>query len=101
MLPKVKKCVVCGRMIAMEETTDYYRYIRLKYCPSCAKNIHRMQNANRMSLKRHEARTRIKLCGEINTELVTENDLLRAQLIRLREENRKLREATDTKNRRN
>lgn len=78
-----KRCEQCGQIIAREETTDYYAYIRLKYCRPCAADVHRRQNAAYMRRLRAQRREAHKLTAEQNVLLKTENELLRQAIQRL------------------
>ena len=35
-MQEVKHCKRCGCVIALEADSDYYSYIRIKYCDPCA-----------------------------------------------------------------
>ena len=77
MMPPVKYCQQCGRLIAKEQECDFYAYIALKYCRSCAADVHRQQIADSMRRARAAARERRNL-EQIRTEQTTaENKLLR------------------------
>lgn len=78
MMPPVKYCAQCGCLIAREESTDFYAYIRLKYCRSCAADIHRRQIADSMRRARAAARERRKLEQRRTNQTTEENELLRA-----------------------
>lgn len=77
-----KQCTVCGAAI---ETDDWYAFIRTKYCRSCAKEMHRLQNAERMRELRRKTREANALTRELCKTQQREIDLLRAELIRQRE----------------
>lgn len=89
MLPKVKFCRQCGCEIAREEECDFYRFIALKYCPGCAADVERRNNANRMYRLRKEAREHRELEKIQAAQTSKENQLLRQlvteQAARLRE----------------
>lgn len=76
----VKRCAQCGAVIAQETTTDYYRYIRLKYCPPCAEDVHRRQKAAYMRRLRAQRKEQHRLEHEQNELLRTENELLRQRI---------------------
>ena len=86
----VKRCAQCGAIIAREESTDYYAYIRLKYCKPCAQDVHRRQNAAYMRRLRAQRREAHKLTAEQNELLKQENELLRQSIRRLMHENSSL-----------
>jgi ribosome-binding protein aMBF1 (putative translation factor) len=77
----VKYCQQCGKLIAYEESTDFYAYIRLKYCRSCAADVHRRQIAESMRKARAAARERRELEKLITEQTTKENELLR-ELVR-------------------
>lgn len=81
----VKRCVLCGAVIAYECTADWYAYIRMKYCNQCREQVKRTQTARRMRkfrernrLANRERKTQLDL-------LKQENELLRRRVARLRE----------------
>ena len=89
-----KSCQRCGRRIS---TDDWYSYIRTKYCPSCAADVHREQKANyakelRRKTREQNALTR-QLCKEQQQELETLRQLLAAQRDRNRVLSAELEEA--------
>ena len=73
----VKYCQQCGALFAKEEECDYYRYIRVKYCRSCAAAVHRMQIAASMRKARAAARERRELERQQQQLTAKENELLR------------------------
>lgn len=85
-MQSVKRCAQCGQIIAREESTDYYAYIRLKYCRPCAKDVHRRQNAAYMQRLRAARREAHKLTEEQNSLLKRENELLRQRIRRLEQQ---------------
>lgn len=76
----VKRCAQCGAVIAYEQTCDYYRYIRLLYCPTCAADVRRRQKADYMRKLRAQRREAHKLTADQNQLLRTENELLRQRI---------------------
>jgi ribosome-binding protein aMBF1 (putative translation factor) len=76
-MQSVKRCEQCGRVIAYEESSDYYSFIRLKYCRPCAADVHRRQIAESMRRARAAARERRELEKQITQQTTTENELLR------------------------
>lgn len=80
MMP-VKHCQQCGKVIAHELDCDYYRYIRLKWCPQCAEDVHRRQIAQSMRKARAAARERRELERQLTAQTSQENELLR-QIVR-------------------
>lgn len=77
-----KRCEVCESII---ETDDWYSFIRVKYCRSCAQEMRRLQNAERMRELRRKTREANALTRQLCKEQQREIDLLRAELIRQRE----------------
>lgn len=77
-MTSVKYCQQCGRLIAKEQECDYFSYIRLKYCRSCAADVHRMQIAASMRRARAAARERRELERIQTEQTATENKLLRS-----------------------
>ena len=78
----VKLCKVCGGVI---EADDWYSYIRMKYCPECAKTMRRIQEAERLRKLREEKRREHALLRELCASQQAEIELLRAELLRQRE----------------
>ena len=79
----VKYCQQCGRVIAREASCDYFKYIRLKWCPACAEDVHRRQKAEYMRRLRAQRREAHRLTDEQNEPLRRENELLRQAIRRL------------------
>lgn len=80
-MQSMKRCAQCGIVIAYEETSDYYSYIRKKYCASCAADVHRRQVAESMRKARAAARERRELEKQITKQTTIENEMLR-ELVR-------------------
>jgi len=79
-MQSVKRCAQCGQIIAYEDTCDYYRYIRLKYCLECSADVRRRQKAAYMARLRAQRRELHALEHEQNSLLKTENELLRQRI---------------------
>lgn len=79
-MQSVKRCAQCGQIIAYEDTCDYYRFIRLRYCPQCAADVRRRQKAAYMARLRAQRRELHTLEHEQNSLLKTENELLRQRI---------------------
>lgn len=80
-----KFCAKCGKPI---EDDDWYAHIRRKYCPLCAADVRRQQEAERLRKLRKErreinARTR-ELCAEQQKELDILRQMVKAQKDRIR-----------------
>ena len=82
-MQSVKRCAQCGAVIARELETDYFRYIRLKYCQPCAQDVQRRQKAAYMQRLRAQRREAHRLTEEQNQLLKQENELLRQAIRRL------------------
>lgn len=80
----IKRCKMCGIIIADSRTCDIHRWSALKYCTECAKISERQNTAERLKRMR-------KRKAEIQKLTVTENDLLRERIELLQRENAKLR----------
>lgn len=91
-MKEVKYCAICGKCIGNAYNTDYYRYIRLKYCNECKEIQRRKQKAAYQKQYRKDGRKVRQLQKERIDLLCTENELLRQANEFQREENRKLRE---------
>lgn len=79
-----KTCSVCGKVIQCD---DWYKFIRLKYCPECRKMMRRIQERNRLQALREKRREANALTRELCASQQREIELLRAELIRQRERN--------------
>lgn len=84
-MTETKKCQRCGITIGDAYSTDYYAYIRMKYCPECKKSVANMQAAERMRNMRRRTRELNKARKERVELLEEENELLRKRIIELRE----------------
>jgi ribosome-binding protein aMBF1 (putative translation factor) len=99
--PDVKFCEMCGKKISdiNDPNTDWMSHIRIKYCPECAAYRRKMNRRNWASKNTDAHKTVEAFLGEYSAlmreqiselkeqvELVKlENDLLRKQIIDLRE----------------
>ena len=84
-MTEIKKCQRCGTVIGDAYNTDYYAYIRMKYCPECKKTVTNIQAAERMKKFRHKNRMMNKAMKDRVQLLEQENELLRQRIIQLRE----------------
>lgn len=82
----LKHCEICGEYLGDYMTGDYYKLIRLKYCPECKVMIRRQQKSawerqkrKQERLKRQAEKTQLELLKE-------ENELLRQRVQQLREQ---------------
>ncbi len=82
----VKRCEECGREL---DISDWYEYIRRKYCPACAAAVKRRQNANRMQRLREITRQQNaevrKLCAAQQDELDRLREIVAEQRARISE----------------
>lgn len=87
MLEDVKRCTMCGKVISdlNDETTDYYRHIRLKYCPICRETAEHLQGVDRVRRYRERKRQQDKARDDQLRLLQEENELLRQRVAQLRE----------------
>ena len=80
-----KYCEVCNKLICNIDQSDFYSFIRIKYCDNCRTEVKRKQTLARV----HALRQRKKQIDiERNTQLELlkqENELLRQNIIRLKE----------------
>jgi hypothetical protein len=84
-----KRCQQCGGIMEIE---DWYEYIRRKYCPLCAADVHRRQKAAYMAELRRKTREQHKVVQELCTAQQRELDLLRDLIQQQRENIRELEE---------
>ena len=91
-MKEVKYCAICGKCIGNIYNTDYFSYIRLKYCNECKITQRRKQKAAYQKQYRKDGRKVRQLQKERIDLLETENELLRQTNELQREENRKLKE---------
>ena len=82
-----KHCERCGEFIASMWATDWYRYIRLKYCPECRKKVKLDQNNEYRREKKKAGRKAHKIIEELIRKELAENERLRV----LKAENDQLR----------
>ena len=71
---------ICGVPIAREGETDWYKYIRVKYCPVCREDVHRQQKAASKRRTRQAVRKAKKEARARAIAAKAENDQLRALL---------------------
>lgn len=81
----IKYCKRCGIKISDINTADYYSHISIKYCRSCSAAAARENNTARVNAARKRKREQNKQ-RDIQLDLLqTENELLRKNIIALRE----------------
>ena len=69
-----KYCERCGKPI---EDDDWYAHVRRKYCPMCAADVKRKQDADRMRELRRKTREKNALTRELCKAQQQELDFLR------------------------
>lgn len=86
-MTEIKRCQRCGMIISDDRngTADYYRHISVKWCDSCRKIVERQQAAERMKKLRERRRIYHKKRDEKLELLEQENELLKLNIIKLRE----------------
>lgn len=80
-----KYCERCGKLIGDAYNTDFFAYIRMKYCSDCKVKVRREKNAERMKRLRRETREINNARKEQLELLREENEMLRLRIIRMRE----------------
>lgn len=75
-----KYCARCGAWIADEISSDWYSYIRIKYCPTCRKAVRQEDTRQRIRQLRKDARANRKRKDELIERLKAENAALRARV---------------------
>ncbi len=87
-----KYCERCGKLIGDAYNTDFFAYIRMKYCSDCKGIVKSEQDAQRMRDLRRKNRElnkakneQLKLIKEENEMLQEKNRMLRLEIIRMRE----------------
>lgn len=81
-----KFCERCGRLIGDAYNTNYYAYIRMKYCPACKEKVTKEQTALRVKALRNRKKQKDKFRDEQLELLKEENELLRKNIVRMREQ---------------
>ena len=82
-----QKCVICGADIS---SPDYYATIRRKYCRTCAAEVKRRQKADWQREFRRKIRERNAVTRQLCETQRQTIDALNAEMIRLREQIRRL-----------
>lgn len=82
-----KYCSVCGKLISdlNDPATDYFRHIRLKYCPVCRGTMEHLQGVDRVRRYRERKRQQDRETAEQLRLLKEENELLRQRVAQLRQ----------------
>lgn len=87
MLETVKYCRMCGALISNldDPTTDYYRHIRVKYCPTCRETADHLHGLDRLKRYRQRKKQQNQATADQLRLLQEENELLRQQIAKLRQ----------------
>ena len=85
-MTEIKKCERCGKFIGDAYETNYFAYIRMKYCSDCKIQVKREQDAQRMRDLRRKTREINKAKSEQLALLREENEMLRRRIIGMREQ---------------
>ena len=86
-MDEMKYCARCGEPIAGMWDSDWYSYIRIKYCPACRVTVKREQTAASHRQPRRTLRKAKREARELLIRAKAENEQLRQVLA----ENRQLR----------
>lgn len=74
------RCIKCGTELGNYQTENFYRLIRLKYCPKCKHEITKAQQRIYQRKRRKQQKEYKSLIEERNKLLQAENKMLRQQL---------------------
>lgn len=94
-------CYECGKYLGNYMIDDFYKFIRLKYCPVCRQKVDKSRKKKWIASRRKEERAKKKRQKELEEAYVseletkvqltqTENDLLRKRIAELRNEMKKI-----------
>lgn len=75
-MQEFKYCEVCGKLIGDAYNTDWYAYIRMKYCKECAKKMKVESNRLNRKKKKEIKKSYSSNLDEHNNLLKRENELL-------------------------
>lgn len=80
-----KYCIRCNKLISNINTADFYSFIRIKYCCDCKQEVKRQQTLERVH-KLRQRKKQIDIEKNIQLDLLKkENELLRLNIIKLKE----------------
>lgn len=85
------KCKICGRYLGNYLNDDYYKLIRMKYCPDCRAEVRREYKRVWEHDKRHHERLVRQAEKDQLLLLWKENEILRERLKDERQSVRKIR----------
>lgn len=88
----LKFCNCCHKPLGSIDSMSYYKFIRLKYCPDCAKLNKKLKDQNRAREVRRAVKEKhkaveieLELQREKNELLRKENELLKKHITSIRE----------------
>mgnify|MGYP003291365525 CR=1 FL=1 len=81
-----KYCERCGKIIGDAYNTDFFAYIRMKYCSDCREIVNKEQTAERVKRLRRRTREINKAKSDQLELLKEENEMLRLMIIKMREQ---------------
>ena len=79
-----KYCARCGAFIADEYSCDWYRFIRLKYCTTCAAALQAEAKREFKRKTRRDTKAKLKDARDMIARLEAENEALREKLMERR-----------------
>lgn len=87
-MQELKRCQRCGKIISDDRTgtADYFRHISVKWCEDCRPIVERAQNLERVKRFKKRKKLENKKRDERLELLEEENELLRKNIIKLREQ---------------
>lgn len=80
-----KYCIRCNKLISNIYSADYYSFIRIKYCSECKPIVKKEQTLKCIKESRQRKREQNKLRDMQLDLLKQENELLRLNIIQLKE----------------
>lgn len=81
----IVKCKICGKVLGDYMTDDYFRLIKLKYCPECKIIMDRQRKRDFERKRRREKKEEQKEKETQLDMLKRENQLLRTALKKLKD----------------
>ena len=85
-MKELKFCECCGKFISDINNNDYYSHISKKYCSACSVKSKKEKNLASVKAYRKRKKQKDKFRDEQLELLQEENELLRLQVIKLREQ---------------
>lgn len=83
---EVKYCQKCGKIISKIEESDWYRHMSVKYCSDCRRKSDQEKTLERVHALRRRKKLKDKFRDEQLELLKEENELLKKNIIRMREQ---------------